>query len=98
MFLNYIYHAKYVITNSFHGTVFSIIFHKQFFSIPFRDRGTRVVDLLGTLGISERIIYEKKEMYDIRQNINYEEVEKKIEQNREMSRNYIMKALEMERS
>lgn len=97
-FLNYIYHAKYVITNSFHGTVFSIIFHKQFFSIPFRDRGTRVVDLLGTLGISERIIYEKKEMYDIRQNINYEEVEKKIEQNREISRNYIMKALEMERS
>ena len=27
-------HAKYVITNSFHGTVFSLIFHKQYAAIP----------------------------------------------------------------
>lgn len=26
--------AKYVVTNSFHGTVFSLIFHKQFVNIP----------------------------------------------------------------
>ena len=29
-FLSYIKNARYVITDSFHGTVFSIIFHKQF--------------------------------------------------------------------
>ena len=97
-FLNYIYHAKYVITNSFHGTVFSIIFHKQFFSIPFQERGTRVVDLLEMLGISERIIYKKDDMYDIKQHIDYENVEKRIEDNRECSRKYIINALGMERA
>lgn len=29
-FLNYIYHAEYVLTNSFHCTAFSLIFHKKF--------------------------------------------------------------------
>jgi hypothetical protein len=30
-FLNLIYHAEYIFTNSFHGTAFSVIFHKKFF-------------------------------------------------------------------
>lgn len=97
-FLNFIYYAKYVITNSFHGTVFSIIFHKQFFSIPFKNRGGRVLDLLEMLDIKERVIYEKKDIYDINKYIDYEAVEKKIEINREKSKKYIMNALKLERS
>lgn len=29
-FLGYIKYADYVVTNSFHGTAFSVIFHKDF--------------------------------------------------------------------
>lgn len=32
-FLNYLYHAKCVITSSFHGTAFSVLFNKPFISI-----------------------------------------------------------------
>ena len=37
-FLGYVKNAEYVITNSFHGTVFSIIFEKRFLSIPHKTR------------------------------------------------------------
>ncbi len=29
-FISWIFHAEQIFTNSFHGTVFSILFHKQF--------------------------------------------------------------------
>lgn len=55
-FLWLINHADYIVTNSFHGTVFSIIFEKQFYSIPHNTRSGRVIDLLGMLHLEDRII------------------------------------------
>lgn len=49
-----IVHAKYVITDSFHGTVFSIIFQKQFVTLGNAIRGnSRFSSLFTTLGITE---------------------------------------------
>ena len=55
-FLSYIKNAECVVTNSFHGTVFSIIYRKSFYSIPHKKRSGRVVDLLELTGLSERLI------------------------------------------
>ena len=49
--------ATYVITDSFHGTVFSIINHKDFISIKNRDRGaSRFESLLSKFGLESRLI------------------------------------------
>ena len=49
--------AKYVITDSFHGTVFSIIFEKQFWTIGNVERGlSRFESLLQLFNLQERLI------------------------------------------
>ncbi len=49
--------ARFVITNSFHGTVFSIINNKDFFSIVNEKRGTdRFVSLLSHFGLNGRLL------------------------------------------
>ena len=52
-FLWLIDHAKYVVTNSFHGTVFSLIFGKPFYVIPHSKTGKRMKSLLETLKINK---------------------------------------------
>lgn len=54
-FLSYIRHADFVVTNSFHGTAFSVIYQRPFVVLTHSTRGKRMVELLGNLGISERI-------------------------------------------
>ena len=54
-FLGYFKYADFVITSSFHGTCFSIIFKKQFYVIS-KDSSDRQSYLLDSLNISERMI------------------------------------------
>lgn len=59
--LDYIRSADFIITDSFHGTCFSIIFNKQFISIRNHGRGaTRFDSILGKTGLKSRMI-EKEE-------------------------------------
>ena len=49
--------ADYVLTDSFHGTVFSIIFRKPFVAITNMERGAdRFLSLLKALGLSDRLV------------------------------------------
>lgn len=55
--LSAIYYADYVITDSFHGTVFSLIFNKQFVVYGNIQRGmSRMQDLLGRVGLTDRLL------------------------------------------
>lgn len=56
-FVSLIKHASYVCTNSFHGTAFSVIYHKQFMveTKLAAGRNIRSEELLNRLGLSERI-------------------------------------------
>lgn len=54
--------ADFVITDSFHGCVFSIINRKPFIAIANRDRGLeRFNSLLGTFGLTDRLIFSKED-------------------------------------
>ena len=49
--------AKFVLTDSFHGTVFALIFNKPFLVIPNLSRGVaRFESLLKMFGLEDRII------------------------------------------
>ena len=51
VFLNLLHNAQVVITDSFHGTAFSIIYNKQFVPIVRKEADTRITDLLELLGL-----------------------------------------------
>ena len=63
MWLSEIANSDFVVTNSFHGTVFSILFHKPFLTIPVSGKmsgmNERVVSLLSMVGLGSRIINTK---------------------------------------
>lgn len=69
-FIGLIQHAKLVLTNSFHCTVFSIITGTQNFYTyiaPNNTRGSRIVDLLETFQLSDHIIHSMNEIPSITQ-------------------------------
>ena len=53
--------SRFVVTNSFHGTVFSILFHRPFVSLLLRDKlsgmNERVVSLLSRIGLIKQAVY-----------------------------------------
>ena len=54
--------ARFVITDSFHGCVFSIIHRKPFIAIANRERGIdRFTSLLGYFGLMDRLIFSLEE-------------------------------------
>ena len=68
--------ASFVVTDSFHGTVFSIIFNKPFICIGNQMRGlTRFTSLLKIFGLENRLIFSQKDFSEkLLENIDYEKV------------------------
>lgn len=58
-FLNYIYYADKVVTTSFHGTAFSILFEKEFYCLNNSATPARIVELLQRVNLSDRLIDER---------------------------------------
>lgn len=55
-FLGYIKSASYVVTNSFHATAFSIIFHREFYSEIGLKRKGRIKNILDLTGLQDHAI------------------------------------------
>lgn len=76
--------AKCVVTNTFHGTVFAIIFRKQFATIlqsgASSKQNTRMLSLLEMFGLEERIWVGDSKLADIMvKPINWSDVELRLE-------------------
>lgn len=81
--VTYIKNAEYVVTDSFHGTLLSVIYHKRFFTKASGTHsavGNRIVDMLKGYELSNRMISEN---IDIDAEIDYTHVDNIIRQNRE---------------
>lgn len=61
-FLGLVSEAEYVVTNSFHCTVFAIIFHKNFITVPHYQHPDRMKNLLEELEIPEHLIGNLKQI------------------------------------
>lgn len=82
--------AELVVTDSFHATVFAILFHRPFFvylSQP--GKGDRIYNLLNRLGISATRIIKSADDAKHAEAINYESVDAKIQELRQHSLNYL---------
>ena len=89
-FLTYIRDAKMVVTNSFHGTVFSILFQKKFYSV-YKENG-RIDNLLGFLKLQERHITEESQI-QAEKEIDYGQSEKGLQEYRKRSVDFLVKGI-----
>lgn len=95
--LTYLKDAELVITDSFHCTVFSLIFHKKFAVVANRARGVaRLETLLSKVGLEDRFFTDIKDVLKsgiLDKEIDYNEVDKKLEVHRKYSMDFLKKAL-----
>lgn len=95
-FISIFSQAVYVITDSFHGTAFSINFNIPFTTLlnPASNINSRALSILKLTGTESRLIYdngENKEPDTL--NIDFTPINKIIEKNREKSLKFIMENL-----
>lgn len=87
------YDADFVITDSFHACIFSIIFKKQFIVVGNRERGmARFESLLKMFGLEERLVDEKIDINTL-QSIDYDKVYNHYVQLKEKSLHFLLKNL-----
>lgn len=90
--------SDFVITDSFHGTVFSIIFNKPFITLVNSERGTsRFTSLLGQVGMSDRLVKNHDQCTVdriLRQGIAYEEANLIINDLALASRRFLFESLD----
>ena len=90
--------AQLVVTASFHGIVFSILFHRPFIYTPleglFSDANNRVLDLLSLLGLEQRVVtdetsFEKAIGFDIDWNI----IEERLKTQKKLSARFLQMSI-----
>lgn len=93
----WLYHlknAEFVITDSFHGTVFSIIFNKQFIAIGNKERGiSRFMSLLKLFNLESRLVLDnniEQIKHLINNDIDYNKVNANLKIHKETSLRFLL--------
>ncbi len=85
--------AKAIVTNSFHGTVFSIIFEKEFYAITRQqNRNSRIENILNIVEMKDRLIDSIEKMQNVKEQDYvkaYENLDYEIKKSREFLRNVL---------
>lgn len=87
-FLELIQKAKYVVTDTFHGTVLSIIYHKNF--VSFASHKPKVLNILKQMRLEERNAMVKESLTEImKTKIDYDNCDRIIDEKKEYSIRYL---------
>lgn len=62
----YLLNAEIVLTSSFHGLAFALMFNKKFVCMVHLTRGNRMIDLLTDLGMEEALLYPNSTYEDMK--------------------------------
>lgn len=88
------YDADFVITDSFHACVFSIIFKKQFIVVGNKERGlARFESLLKMFGLEDRLVVDEKVDVNSLQLIDYDKVYDRCGKLKEKSLMFLLDSL-----
>ena len=95
-FLGYFSGASFVVTTSFHGTAFSIIFQKQFVTLQLGTaQDDRAQNLLNQLGLKDRLV-DHTHLINPESDIDYKKIQKKLDALIKHSKSFITKSLKNE--
>lgn len=95
-FIQLISSARYIVTDSFHGTAFSVYYHKDFYSLPLPGKESRVLEFLSRLNLSDRVI-QNKDQCELCKTINYDEVEALLTKQRQSSIRFLERSIQNEK-
>lgn len=94
--LGYFKYAKYVVTDTFHGSVMSLITNSEF-AAKIRENKNKLYDLLDRFELSERIIDDFDDLDNcFNESIDYENINKAVKDYREKSSEFIKTCTENE--
>ncbi len=94
-FLEAIYNAEAVISESYHGTILAINFNKDVYSLCGKKGAEyRKTEILKKLGMNDRIIYDAQQLLRIKQPIDYLEINSRLEELKAHSIQYLEDAIE----
>ena len=86
--------AQYVITDTFHGAVFSILLEKEFWILPTKSQ--KIKELLSFVNLNDRYLFwNEMENFEIKK-IDFNVVRKAVDEQRESSIQFLIKNLEIE--
>lgn len=88
-------YADFVVTDSFHGMVFSILFEKDFLVIANRNRGLdRFISLISLLGLENKLVFSVEDLKNKRfDSIDYSRVNEILNNEKKRSLKFLMGAL-----
>ena len=87
--------ASYVVTDSFHGTAFSLLFRKNFFTtIAFPEKAERIYSILSQTDLANRIVESPDEISINNLKIDYSHANKKLEEKVQLSKNFLLTSLQ----
>lgn len=87
-FVGYFRHAEYIVTNTFHGTIFSVIYNKKFIVNTCNKK--KVIEFLEECLLQNRQISSENYNIDvIKEEIEYKVVNQKLSEIREKSRSFL---------
>ena len=94
-FISYIKNADYVVTTSFHATIFSIIFNKKLWIALPNKVGSRITDLLEKLKMKNRCVNTFKEFATKKfdDEIDYTKVNEILNKERQKSKEWLFKEI-----
>ncbi len=92
-FLTYFHRAEYVLTNSYHGVLFSILFRRPFYAVYKED--SRKDAILKKLGLKERHVYSEEEIACGRLECRFEAALAALERERDASIAFLERSLEL---
>lgn len=100
--LSLIKHSEYVITTSFHGVVFCLLYHKPFYAVLLQNEyskgNDRIVSLLESLHLSNLIVSNRESLKQINfENIDWIDVDAMIALLRQKSTHFIDDILSWEK-
>lgn len=94
-FLSYIKNARYMLTDSFHGTAFAINFNTQFLEVlPNNNTGTRNQSILQLTGLQDRIVTDFNDFSLADRQIDFKKVNEILKEERERSMEKLSKLLQ----
>ncbi len=95
-FLYYISNARFVITNSYHATLFAIQFETPFYTFAVESMRSRIDTLSEKLGIQSRIVEKRLLDLSVDDEIDWKRLKERVREEREYSYRYLRKALDID--
>lgn len=91
-FLSFIKNSEMIVTETFHGTIFSILYNKNF--VSFANNKSKLCDLLERFNLESRDASKKNLIPILEEKIDYAKVNKLIEKERKKSIDWLIDAIE----